>query len=256
MDTEKEQLQDQYLDTLIRMAFDLEEAEQLRKKMTDIEYETVAQEHVQAAWTKAMHKITEQEQCQRKERRKRLLERMVRGTVRAAACLALVCVLVTSVMVASSASFRAQLMHIITDVDQKNEEIRIYFVKEKPENAVVPEGWIGEYYPTVVPDGMKLARIGEVSSFVEYESENDSCIRWGFAEMDEHTVMTMSSKGATVYEGEINDFQACIFEGYTETDAIKWIKIIWFNDDKCFLVYGSGMEREEVQKIAESVKKI
>lgn len=255
MKTEQKKREEQYLDSLIRLSVDLEKAEQMQSKITGEEDAPVAQEQVHAAWTKAMQK-REAEKKQRWEECRRTAGWLMKGMARVAACILAVIVVGVPIAVASSATVRGQLMQMLIEIDEKQEEIRFHFVKEKQENAVVPEGWIGEYYPTVVPAGMKVVRVGENSPFVEYEQEKDSRIRWGFTEMEEATVMTMSSKGAIMYEGEINGFQACIVEGYSEASDTKWIKIIWCNDDKYFLVYGNGLEMEEIKKIAEKVKKI
>lgn len=255
MKTEQKKREEQYLDALIRLSVDLEKAEQLQSKITGEEDAPVAQEQVHAAWTKAMQK-REAEKKQRWEGCRRTAGWLMKGMARVAACILAVIVVGVPIAVASSATVRGRLLQMLIEIDEKQEEIRFHFVKEKQENAVVPEGWIGEYYPTVVPAGMKVVRVGENSPFVEYESENDSRIRWGFTEMDEYTGLTMGTKGATVYEGEINGCPAYIVDEYSEISDTREITIVWSDDDMGFLVYGSGLEMEEIKKIAESVKKI
>ena len=112
----------------------------------------------------------------------------------------------------------------------------------------VPEGWLGEYFMTYIPEGLEVQYISTFSGYVEYwDSEG---IKLSFDEHDADAYTSVDNEDAETWYTTVrgNDAYVISKDGrYT---------IVWAIEDRYFDVIVWRSTYDEALKIAEGVRKI
>lgn len=249
-------IQEQYLDMMIRLSFDLEDDEAVQQILSDSSPELPPQAQALAAqaWRKAQRKMKAHEKAVRHKQHTETLKWMFPRTLQAVACLLLILFIATPVALASSSDLRARVMQLLIGIDQNQGVTNFHFVEKQDESLIIPDEWTGEYFPSIIPDGMTLSRCSELIHLIEYRDEAGRLV--GFSEYDEFTSLSAGIENATIYDADVHGSLAHVIEGDSVDGCSHHVTVVWANDSKWFSVGTIGFDAEETLEIARSVKKI
>ncbi len=247
---------EEYIDDLIRIVYKkdrLHEAKEIIKKSQEPltpEQEKIAariSERIPAELEKADHQKA-------KENRKSKLLRILPKIMEIAACLIIVATVGTTIAIAKDESFRSAVMKLLINIDHEEGVANISFEENAEEAFDVPADWLGEYYPSRIPDGFAMIDLysDEELSAVEYDSADGKKISF-----DENSYRVLSAQGieeADTTEIMINDRLALLVSD--DTPGEEFYRITWSNDEKWFRLETVHMTKEETLDLVKSVHKI
>lgn len=113
--------------------------------------------------------------------------------------------------------------------------------------ALVPDGWMGAYYPTYIPEGFEIRDMSDASGYVTYQNALRKTLI--FEEREGAAGDRLDMEGAGDTEIRLNGQLAILSEG---ADGAS---IFWTIEDRYFTLTLQG-ETDEAIRIAESVQKI
>lgn len=236
-----EEIQEEYLDIMIRLALKQAKAEGLLDN-TDTKDKPVSGEEVQRAYELFLERakaLREQESKTEKQKKRR---RAVKYTLRALICVILLLAIATPVAIASITPLREYIAGIL--VNKKADHMELQFIKD---TGIVPEGWLGLYYPTYIPEGYSMNHLSSITPVVSFIDENENMFYFG--EHDENETVNVDSEVADVQYESIDGMNALIL---TEDDRVI---IVWNNDERMFIIAGF-IPVAEAKRIVAGVKRI
>lgn len=250
------EMQEQHLDMMIKLAFDMEDAEEVQRILDEPDPELSAEDE---AFTNAIfaNVLDVSEQQSRKERRQRYaakVRRIFPRLVEVAACLILAAAIATPVALASSATFRSKVMQLLLKMDNEKGEAYFSFVEDEAAEFWVPEGWQGSYYPSYIPKGYEVYDFDPFFTMIEYRNAEDDQLY--FDEYDEDTDLLAGIEDSNVRAITINGHSGYIIDGVAIDGVKHAVTIIWQNDSKWFAITGFGISSYEAMTVATSVKQI
>ena len=251
------ELQDEHMDELIRLAFKYEDAlvaqqiadEEIEKPLTE-EEKQFANRVLHTAWGK----IDQEDMKQRKQRRSRQHTNATfffQRLIPIAACIVLLINIAIPVAIASSAFLRSKVMELLISIDEEQKSARFLFSEDEAQSFVVPVEWEGTYFPAYIPDGYTVAAYDSWESVyyeIEYSNSADGLIR--FHEYGSESGGSSGVEGATVSYVTINGRTAFVIQAQESS----YIEINWNTDDRWLRLHTTGIDYEEAIRIAESVK--
>lgn len=252
------QLQEEHLDLMIKLAFDLED-EEAAQRLLDApdpvltpEEERLADEIFSLAYARA--------DAQNKQTRQHTFVQTARKVlpwvVNTAACIILLLAMAAPIALANSATFRSRVMQLIMELDEEKGEAYFSFVPDEGAEFDVPEGWRGNYFLSYLPDGFFIYDYDPTfpAPFIEYRNEAEDQIF--FDELTEDSTMMAGTEKSTISSVLINGNQGTLIEG-PGIDGVTWaVTITWQNDTNWFCVTTFGLPTDEALRIARSVKRI
>lgn len=250
------EMQEQHLDLMIKLAFDLEDAEEVQRILNEPDPD-LSEEDEELANAILVGVLDSTEQQRRKEKRQQyfnIVRKIVPRFVEVAACLILVAAIATPVALANSVAFRAKVMQLLIEMDTENKEAYFRFVEDKTTTFWVPEGWPGAFYPSYIPNGYQVFEFDPYFASIEYRDVHNNQLF--FLEHDEHTDMLTGIDNSTVSTVSINGHSGYIVDGTTSDGVTHTITLIWQNDTKWFSITGFGLAKDEAIAVATSVKEI
>ena len=237
-----EEIVDEHLDTMIRLALKQAEAEGLLNDEAKDE-ENVTESVMQETFELFKAKLkAETEQAQREERRLRR-KRHFKNALRVLACIIIALAIATPVAIASINPVKEYFLRLLINV----EEDHIEFQLKKTEREDVPEGWMGEYYPEYIPEGYKIADVSVFEPIAMFRNNSDYSLY--FLELNEYESLNVDSEGAEIYFVGINDATALV----SEENGV--IRMVWQKGNRMFFISGR-LSLEEATKMAKSVTKV
>ncbi|MBR6569554.1 MAG: DUF4367 domain-containing protein [Clostridia bacterium] len=247
-----DKLFERHLDLLIRLAFDLEDERQIQALLDGEELVLTPQEQAMAEeiFASAYQKAQKRQAQQRKQQRRERLRRIARMALPAAACIVLALAIAIPAAVTALPAFRARVMRLMADMDPRSHQVVYTFVEDPDAAFDVPEMWPGDYYPACIPEGFDIYDYDPMLSFVEYR--NDQNHQLFFSELTDGAGGFVGTDDAQIYRADINGLDALVVEGYDGDDYC--LHITWANEERMFQVSGFSMEREEVFRVARSVR--
>lgn len=250
------ELQERHLDTMIRLAFDQEDAEAVQQILEETEPELTPEEQELAERILALtrEKAAKQEAAKRKSRPKGTAGRMVMRVLEVAACLIVVFAIATPIAFANSAVFRSKVMQLLVRIDQGNEAAYFTFREDPDAEFFVPEGWMGEYFPSYIPEGLIETWCGPEGTDIQYDGEGMR--GFSFAELDSGATILHGTEGTTITEVNIQGHTGTLIDGMASSGDFHVVSIVWNTDTRMLMVTADDMDVEEVLQIARSVKKI
>ena len=250
------EMQEQHLDMMIKLAFDMEDAEEVQRILDEPDPELSAEEEAfaNAIFAKALESSEQQSKRERRRRYAANVRRILPRLVEAAACLILVAAIATPVALASSATFRSRIMQLLMEMDSEKGEAYFSFVEDEAKAFWIPEGWQGAYYPSYIPKGYEIYDFNPFFTMIEYRNAEGNQLY--FDEYDQNTDLLAGTENSTVSAITINGHSGYMIEGIAIDGITHAVTIVWQNDSKWFSVTGFGISSSEAITVATSVKKI
>lgn len=153
LNMKKQSAEDQYLDLIIRLAFERKADLEIGQMLSAPDPELTADEK-HAADSAFQRALSEEEAVRKREKRKHsamVCRRVLLNAGKFVACLILIAEIALPVAVASSAQFRSRVMQLLMVTDTVNNDAYFSFVENKEAAFSVPEAWPGEWYPSYIP---------------------------------------------------------------------------------------------------------
>ena len=231
------EMQEEYLDMLIKTAFEWKEMRE-ELEILDESRRPLGQEEI--------------------ARRDRILARIRKGGMRvrperksipfpkiayAAACLLLVVIIAAPLAIAHVGPIRTRVIRLLVDINDRYASVSL----EEISPPVPPEGWKGEYYLGYMPEGFELFSVDSMQAHAEYENNSGKKIK--FVESGVRDFFNVDSEGGITTTIQAGEQVATLIE----KEGMIWL--IWSNDEKCFMLI-ADVPIGEVVRMAESVLKI
>ncbi len=174
--------------------------------------------------------------------RPRIPWKAVRRATSVAAAVISVLAISTVTAFASSDAFRQQLMKFIVEFTPESVELSMEPMEDYME---VPEGYMGEYFISYIPEGFELYEVGE--GWVDYRTADDRWLR--FDEEPPSSVASIDSENAQVsYERAFGTDVIVLEKNGTVT-------CIWSFSDRYFTISLDG-SKEEAFRVLNSLTHI
>ncbi|MGI6235781.1 MAG: DUF4367 domain-containing protein [Christensenellales bacterium] len=170
----------------------------------------------------------------RKERNRQLL-RSARRVLRVAAAIFLVACIGLGTAMAVSSELRVTVMKLLYNVTPQYTEIRL--VSDESAAFNIPGDWMGEFYPSYIPDGYILRSIQgtRFTMDVTYDAPGDKVLI--FAENHAAVETNVNTEGYEVRQLELNGSTALLAVKDGETT------VVWQQDNKAlYLTISENVE--------------
>ncbi len=243
---ESRNLQDRSWDLLAEMWLDREADEILREIETErAEGKTAEMDAFLAQYdVKALREI---EKSIRGHKIRRLTKVTLPRIARIAAVWIVMAVLVGGTAVAVSPTIRVNLMKLLVEITKEYTSLQI--VKDDEAYIDIPAEWNGEYYPSIVPDGLIVRNVDTDWNRVTYTFPDSFLLQFAYSETTDATV-NIDSEDAVIKNVSI--------WGHEGTMVIKEdkIHIYWFDGKTLFELFVRGHSEEEVMIYVDGLRKI
>jgi len=254
-------LDEEYLDLLIKLAFDLDDLEKAQQIMdnTDAGSVTLGEKSIELIWKTAQEKAERIKQLKKREQRRNNARRVIPQVLKFAACILIVFSLGVPVVIASSAEVRSKVIQMLVNIDRKNNVAYYDFVENSDLAFTIPEGWTGKYFIAQIPEGMEIVRTLEQIPLIEYQDVSESATVYrgfSFSEWREGGGLGSGTEDMKSYIADVNGIPATVLEGYSSDGKFSIIEVTWANDERMFDVTCNDMTVDEALAIARSVRKI
>ena len=250
----RQTLQDQHLDMMIRLAF-LKDEEEAIQQLLDESDPTLTPQQESIANQLFRNALRAAEARNRRDKitlfvskTKKIFPRLIQ----IAASIVLIIGIATPIAIAASSEFRSRVMQLLLEIDDEKNEAHFSFQENRNIDFFVPEIWEGQYYPSYIPRGFNIVDYDSIFHCIEFEDANGSKIL--FSEYDENITSMSGTENATINKVYISGKEGTLIDGYT--DGIHCVNIIWATDTKWFELMTYGLNTSEVLLIAESVRTI
>ena len=227
----KQTAEDQYLDLIIRLAYEQIADQEVEQLLNEPDPELTNEE--KTTGNKAFRDALSEEDTRRKHEKKRQstkhFRHMLVKVCEVAACLIIIIGIAFPIAIATSAQFRSKVMQLLINIDTVNNEAHFSFIEDENAAFYVPEGWNGEWYMSYIPSDLSLTQLHEFMQYVEY-SDGDMR-KLGFSEMDEEYGVMIGTENANIQDVMIGGQIGCMIIDNSEDHAIA---IIWSCENKWF----------------------
>lgn len=249
-------VQDEHLDTMIALAFDLDEAEAIQQLVEEADPSLSADDRANAAvlLSTAFSKADKKRRKSRRERARIMLRKAIPSAFQVAACLLLLLTFSFSVAMASSAVFRSKVMMLLMEIDEENGLVYFDFAEDRDRSFEVPQEWTGDYFLSSIPSGYSISTIDSAPASITYRNRLGQTFQFSEYDATDHTVV--SAEGATVRFINIGGRVAHLIENETEDGSAYVVSLTWANDRRWFSLTAENIELDTLLRIAGSVKKI
>ena len=223
--------EDQYLDLLIRLAFEQKERQEIARLVSETEPSCSREEREASdnAFLLAMEKADAERKLLSKRRKQMKIKKAIAFSGKIAACLLLIALIAFPVAMAVSSAFRSQVMRLLVELDMQNGEAHISLTENADEAFMVPADWPGEWHPAYIPEDMELSSIDAYMFTVCYSDGGDK-LMW-FSEKDESFNSLIGTEQSEISSITVNGMQGWAFEGNDEYHSCT---IVWSTDDRWF----------------------
>lgn len=248
--------QDEHLNVMIALAFDLDDAEAVQQLSETDDPALTADDESRAALllSSAFTKAEQQQRQTRANGFRAMLRKMLPAALRAAACLLLILTVSFSVAFATSAVFRSKVMTLVVRIDEERNWVFVDFLEDQDSAFDVPQDWTGLYFPSALPDGYVISMTDSTPPRIIYQ--NPLGQNFCYAEYDEADSITVSTENATTRFINIGGIVAHLVESESSDGSAHVTTITWTNDHRWFSLTGENMTLDTLVKIAASVRKI
>ena len=245
-------LQERHLDLMIRLSFDMDDADEVQRLLDSSDPVLTPEEQAMAQeiFATAQSKAKQHSRIEKRKKARQTAGRIAMRVIEAAACLILIAMIAVPVAMAASPTFRARVMKLLIEMNPDTQEVQYTFVEDPDASFFVPELWMGDYYPSYIPEGFALQNYDPSFPQVEYHY---GTVIFYFSEDTAATNLLVTHEGEVGYGEDINGCPALVFEGGSGPYA--YCHILWSNDDRWFSLSTYTLEREEAFRIARSVRR-
>lgn len=251
-------LQDAHLDAMLKLAFDLDDAETTRRLLESPDPELTPDEEHLADEILALAIIRAEKEQKRSRQHDfaRTARKVLPWIINTAACIILLLAMAAPIALANSATFRSKVMQLIMELDEEKGEAYFSLVQDEDASFDVPEGWRGNYFPSYIPDGFTIydwdPDFG--AAFIEYR--NGSANQLFFSEYSNGAGVVTGTDNAEMKEIDINGNPAYLINGIASDGKTHTVNIFWQNETNWFGVVAYGLSTDEALRVARSVRRI
>lgn len=252
---DRETLQDQHLDMMIRFAFLRDEQEEIERMLITPDPVLSADEEAAAkeAFKRASILADEQEKREKGASARRVFRRVAPRVIQIAACFILLAALALPVAFASSAAFRSRVLQMLMEWNEERTMVHFWMQENEDVAFFVPDGYPGEYYLAYIPEGFEVWEIdpdfGEVTLLY-----GDQQIAYG--EAGPNIEEWKGAEGSDVVSITVNGMPGYMIEGNSRLTGSYVVDLAWAADDRWFSLTTWNVGKEETIRIAESIRKI
>ena len=248
------ELQEQHLDMMIGLAFDLDDAEEALRLSDEPDPALTPQEEEQAdtILQRVLARLDERERAARRQRRREAMKRWIPRIIEVAACLALVLAIAMPVAVANSTAFRSRVLQLLFVHDEEKGAMHFYFSEDPDAAFDVPEEWTGNYFPSYFPEGFSFYRTMPEIQAVEYQNQESNQIY--FTELTEDATISTGTDDSEIFYVEMHGTEAQVIDGYSY--GVHVVSVTWANDTNMFYVLSYNVDTNEAINVARSVREI
>ena len=242
-----DEIQDQHLDTMLKLAFkhaDALEAQEIMEECENTEC-LVDEERAKATYDIFLDKLAKQEALERKQSRIVQFRRSIPRVIQIAACLVLVLGIATPFAVANVEAIRVRVMELLIDIQEDHTELN--FVENEDAGFYVPANWQGSYYPSYIPAGFNLVEQGEFTCYVRYQDNAGQNIY--FTEYNESDAVDINSENAALSYSEINGHDVFVIE------RDDMVIATWAVEDR-YIVMETELPKDEALNVVQNVRRI
>lgn len=236
-------LEEQRLDTLLRLAFEYDAMEETRQILSECTGELSPEDEAlcRRAYASFLRKLA---RLERRERRAYPL-RFTARTWKVAVCMVVLLVVAVPWAIAHTDFLRVNPSRLV--LSNKADCITIEMTEMSDFAFDVPAQWLGSYYLSYIPDGFQLSDIFPEGHLVEYS--NNEGYTLSYKECPKNYTSKIDNTDAIWSEAVVNGEHAYVIE--IRNGAYTFV--IWSNGIRFFVV-DSNLPKDEVLKIAEGVK--
>ena len=237
-------LEEQRLDTLLRLAFEYDAMEETRQIMSECTGELSPKDEAicRRAYASFLRKLARLERRERQERRTYPL-RFTARTWKVAVCMVVLLVVAVPWAIAHTDFLRVNPSRL--EIKKKTGYIEVEMKEDTSISFDVPSQWLGRYYLSYVPEGFELFDIFPEMNSVEYRNAEGKQLQ--FAECVKGTASGIDNKNAVYSQEHVNGETAFVMDRGDSTCVIWGIGTEYFYVD-------AYLPKEEVLKIAEGVE--
>lgn len=189
------------------------------------------------------------EKCANRHSKKRFMTNTLLRAAQVAAVWIAVLALAGGVAIAASSTVRVYLTKLLVEVTPQYTSLTM--AKDTDHYVDVPAEWQGEYYPSIIPEGLVIGQLDsdETESSVTYVFPGEALWQIVYEEM--------KGGGANVdIEGAvITPVKVLGYDGTMSTKG-EIVSIYWFDGNKLFFLDVRGHSEDEALAMANSLKKI
>ena len=242
-----DEIQEEYLDTIIRLAYKYAENTETQELLESDEtgVTTVPPEAKEAAFRLFLEKLEQEEKQASRQARVVQWKRVLPRIVNVAACIILILGIAAPFAVAHVDAIRVKVMELLIDIQDDHTELS--FREDEDEEFYVPAEWTGLCYPSYIPDGFVLTEMGKLNCYVVYKDENGRKIN--FSEYTEDASVSINSENAELSYPVINGMDVFLIERPLSVIAT------WATEER-FYVLTVNVPKEEAIAIIEGVRRI
>ena len=243
-------LEDEHLDTLIRLAFldiEQEHTERIEERVNENSADMPIVEMDQA-YENVKPMVTQRiDREVRKSQRSHFMKHTLPKYTQIAAVVVLVICIGSATAIASIRSVRVRVMELLINIEEKYTELSLV---ERDDLAFdVPADWKGAYYPSYVPDGFRYSGISDGVDSRKVSFINDQGVLISFTEHGVDSGTNIDTEGADLSYIQVGGNSALV----SSKDNATFIT--WSEFEHYYVLYAQGSELEAI-KIAEGMKRI
>ena len=244
-----EQLKDEHLDLMIRLAFELEIAQTVEKMEAESGSLTEDDEAIaRRALDIAYEKLRQQALSERKSRRASVHRRRLMRAIEIISCAVLIVAISAPMALANFEFLRQRLVEFLVSFDTEEETVEVTPIDE----IAIPEEWTGKYFPTNLPPETQVDWVSTIGiPSIRFITEGDVMIT--FTESNIDSSIMAGAKDNVSSTTAINGYPAQVTEFFEDGD---YIRFVWENDECRFSLETKNLDYEPTHIIAESVMKI
>lgn len=193
----------------------------------------------------------------RKQKTKRFFKKTLPRILQAAAAVFAVAVVFGGAAIAFNQNVRVNIMKIVLQDNPKF--LSIDMAEDQNASFDVPATWLGDYYPSYIPEGMRLRQLicqpGIPGGSVVFGGDEEFP-KVDFTELSDSGRMNVDSENATQENITINGYPALLLEKTTTFPKRQLKFIIWCDGYRNLVVSSIELPREELIRFAEGIRRI
>lgn len=237
-----EEIRDEHLDMMIKLALKQADAEGLLNG--DVcEGEPVSEEDARRTFDLFLQKYSLMKEQKLQEERRRARRSLLRVVTRVFVCVILCLAVLTPIALAAIPSLRQQVAKLL--IVEKEDHIEVQLSADV--SGIAPEGWIGKYYPSYIPERYNLARVSQFSATAVY-IDADKYLFY-YSETGKNETIQLDSEGAYMYYNRIGAHDVLVLE------EDEFITFLWTDGELVFVISGA-MTLDEAKAVYNSMVKV
>lgn len=237
-----DEIQERHLDELLYLAFQQMDALDAQEASRETDLPPDAKEMEPRIYSRFLQKQREVEGKRRRASRRTRRKRRFSQAISIAACLVVLLGIAAPFAVAYVPSIRSRVLGLLLQFEADHVDVEM-----REESAfAIPSGWQGLYFPSHIPDGYVLQRMGDHGETAEFVDAAGDILFFG--EYVEGSSLAVDSEGAQRSSVEINGSTALVLEK-------DYTSVLWNVEDRYFLVQADA-SADLALEVARSVLRI